>query len=277
MPVSVAHSLVACSTVALALGSFAACGTTSPTAATPVVEVEGSGFVTRTLTRSKFLAFGDSITKGTSSPASTLFGSAGIPTSYPALLQEALVDLYLDPTITVINEGKGGEQTPDGRHRVGRELNTHRPDVLMILEGVNNLLNIGPAQTERDLESMVKSGQSAGADVLLATMTPITDPHVSKRPGLKDAIRDLNSRIRGIARRRRIDPVVDLFRAFEGRPGLIGQDGLHPTLEGHRVIAEEFLDTIVSRFETESLSSLSVPPAGIPPPVDASGEGPSQN
>ena len=225
--------------------------------------------IIRTLDVDKFLAFGDSITFGTSSPAPTVFASAGIPTSYPALLQEALIDDYLDPTITVVNAGKPGEQTPEGRRRIGGELNMHRPDVLMILEGINNLRDDN-AQIEQDLEAMVRSGRSAGADVLVATLTP-----VYRGEEINDDIRDLNSRIRRIAQRNRIDPVVDLFGAFEGRRELIGVDGVHPTLEGFRVIAEEFFGAI-ARFETESLSSLSVPPAGIPPAVGAFGEEPSK-
>ena len=224
--------------------------------------------VIRTLDVDKFLAFGDSITFGTSSPAPTVFASAGIPTSYPALLQEALIDYYLDPTITVVNAGKPGEQTPEGRRRIGGELNMHRPDVLMILEGINNLLRDDNAQIEQDLESMVRSGRSAGADVLVATLTP-----AYRGEEVSDEIRDLNSRIRRIAQRNRIDPVVDLFGAFEGRRELIGVDGVHPTLEGFRAIAEEFLDAI-ARFETESLSSLSAVPLGIPTAIGASEKSP---
>ena len=226
--------------------------------------------VIRTLDVEKFLAFGDSITLGTSSPAPTVFASAGIPTSYPALLQEALIDYYLDPTITVVNAGKGGEQTPEGRRRIGGELNMYQPDVLMILEGINNLSDDN-AQIEQDLESMVRSGLSAGADVLIATLTPAYGGEE-----ISDEIRDLNSRIRRIAQRNRIDPVVDLFGAFDGRPELIGVDGLHPTLEGYRVIAEEFFDAI-ARYETESLSSRSAVPLGIPTAIGASGEDPSQD
>ena len=66
------------------------------------------------------------------------------------------------------------------------------------------------------------------------------------------AIRALNQRILRLAFEYNIGSPVDLFALFEANPHLLGQDGLHPTVEGQTRIAESFRDEIVRRYETRS-------------------------
>ena len=112
----------------------------------------------RLLGETGFLAFGDSITTGVFSPdlALALATSAGIPTSYPAQLEALLMGRYPDQPISVINSGKPGEDTRDGKQRLPGVLDQVRPDVVMILEGINGLSFVGPAQTAADIDSMVR-------------------------------------------------------------------------------------------------------------------------
>jgi hypothetical protein len=71
---------------------------------------------------------------------------------------------------------------------------------------------------------------------------------------------ELNALIPGIANDLDIEPVVDLFDAFDGRPSLLGPDGLHPTEKGYGVIAETFFDAIVDRLELNSSHTFSDDP-----------------
>ena len=205
--------------------------------------------LSRLLRLTDFLAFGDSITTGVFSSNFSLATTSGISTSYPAQLEALLMERYPDQPITIINTGLAGETSPEGRARAPRVLGAWNPEVMMLLEGINDLLNIGPAQTANDLEAIARSAQSRGVLVLIATLTPIGDSKASGRSGIRAAADDLNQRIRQIARDLNLGPVVDLFGAFDGRPSLLGDDGLHPTADGYRVMAEEFMDAIVSRFE----------------------------
>ena len=205
--------------------------------------------ISRLLRVTEFLAFGDSITAGVFSPNLTFATSSGISTSYPAQLEALLMERYPDQPITVINTGLGGETSFEGRSRAPRVLDAWNPEVMMLLEGVNNILNIGSAQVANDLEAIARSAQSRGITVLIATLTPVGDRKANARPGVRIILDDLNQRIRRIARDLNLGPVVDLFGAFDGRPSLLGDDGLHPTAEGYRVIAQEFMDAVVERFE----------------------------
>ena len=205
--------------------------------------------LSRTLGRTSFLAFGDSITSGTLSVARSLAADSGISTSYPALMEAMIEARYPDQTLTIINAGKPGERAIEGRRRAPQVLDAFSPDVMLLLEGINHLVHLTPAAVAEDLDSIVRSAQQRGVQVLIATLTQIGPVKERDRPGTREAVDDLNRRIRSIARTRNLGPVVDLFGAMRENPHLFGDDGLHPTTEGYRVMAEEFLGAIVSRYE----------------------------
>ena len=204
----------------------------------------------RLLGETGFLAFGDSITTGVFSPdlALALATSAGIPTSYPAQLEALLMGRYPDQPISVINSGKPGEKTRDGKQRLPGVLDQVRPDVVMILEGINELSFVGPPQTAADIDSMVRSAQSRGVDVLLATLTPVGPVKAARRPGITALVDDVNRRIRQIAVTRNA-ALVDIHAAMVGNLSLLGDDGLHLSTAGYQVMSEEFVDAIVSLYE----------------------------
>ena len=82
------------------------------------------------LSKTKFMAFGDSITEGVLGLTPTNLVDPA--TSYPTQLQGMLRARYSNQTITVINAGKGAEDTSGGRVRVPQELNEHAPEVFEV-------------------------------------------------------------------------------------------------------------------------------------------------
>ena len=188
----------------------------------------------------RILAFGDSITAG--GPAS----------SYPFFLERILASQYVTQNIRVINAGKGGEHV---RHAFGRfraELGRHRPEVLLLMEGTNDLFGLreaGPAAAAATLDRMATTAVSADIDTYIMTVAPwrsaVYAPLVS----------DLNDRIRSIAARRGV-PLVDVHHILLTGPcngpqpiPCIGSDGVHPTEEGLRLIAEELARILVARYD----------------------------
>jgi lysophospholipase L1-like esterase len=87
------------------------------------------------------LAFGDSITAGTTAPALTLSYkmSAGLPQSYPFKLQALLRARYTAQTIELSNEGLPGEAAADGVRRLPGLLRALAPEVVILLHGVNDV------------------------------------------------------------------------------------------------------------------------------------------
>lgn len=236
----------------------------------------------------RFMAFGDSITEGFVSdafpvPAGTspvgilaLLRAArgrtfpGISTAiqplsaYPAQLLTLLAPAYATLPIGVTNAGISGERAAQGVSRIMGALQSARPEVLLLLEGINDidlaalLDQIGPrtgvldiSPIAADLRSMVLIAQGLGVEVLLATLTPVTFEEEAS-PGARAAVLNLNAEIRRMAIELGLGGAVDLHAILDGVPGIIGSDTLHPTAMGYRRMAEIFFAEIVSRYDNSS-------------------------
>lgn len=100
----------------------------------------------------KVLTFGDSLTFG--------YGVAR-DKSYPSVL----VDLL---HVTVINEGISGELSAQGLARLSSALERHKPDILVLCHGANDILRKQDlTQTKANLNQMVKMAKDKGIYVLL--------------------------------------------------------------------------------------------------------------
>ena len=209
----------------------------------------------RKLAVTRFLAFGDSITAGVVSPPAG--SSRLIPTSaYPFLLQQALASRYGAQDIQVINAGKGGEQVSSASafRRFSAELVRHRPDVLLLMEGTNDVdvtSGAGPDRAAAALDRMVVAALAADVDTIIMTIAP--------QRGTKEAplVPSFNNRIRSIAARRGA-VLVDVHHLLLTGPcngvqpiPCMGNDGTHPTEQGYRLIAEELERILVARYDVE--------------------------
>jgi len=198
-----------------------------------------------TITRTRFLAFGDSVTAGTTSPAVTRALSAGLPQSYPFKLQSLLGARYTTQTVSVFNEGLPLEEAADGVRRLPGLLRSASPDVVILLEGANDLVSSSVvSRTLGYLNTMARDARFAGARVVLCTLPP-------QRPGgfrANDptAVASYNAGIRDLARGEGAI-LVDLSREMD--LGLIGVDGLHPTEAGYDRMAQIFFAMTRTQFE----------------------------
>ena len=98
------------------------------------------------------LAFGDSLTVGI---------GAAKANSYPSVLAELT-------GLTVINSGVSGETTDNGLKRLRDVLDNTNPDLLVLLEGGNDILrNRNLSETKANLAAMIELAQSQGIPVVL--------------------------------------------------------------------------------------------------------------
>lgn len=207
------------------------------------------------IAKTKFMAFGDSITEGAISLAPLIMLDG--PETYPFKLEQMLRGKYLSQDIVVTNHGKGGEQTNQGVLRLPGLLDAERPEVLLVLEGVNAVRILSASRQEQYLQTMITDARTRGVDVIIATVMPVA-PNGKLQPATEymTAIRSLNTRIFQLASRNGISPAVDLFGLFDSNMHLLGTDGLHPTPEGQTRIAEAFRDEILRRYDLKSTTSL---------------------
>lgn len=195
-----------------------------------------------TLSFTKFLAFGDSLTAGQSAVSSRY--SLDSVTSYPAYLRQMLAAGYPSQSIEVDNRGRPGEWAADGQFRLGVELGRSDAQVLLLLEGVNDLAARGEAGLDAAtaaVESMVAEATRRGLRVFLATLPP--QRQTSSRAAPTPLLLRYNDWMRRIARDRGAT-LVDLYVAFGTNDALLSLDGVHPTEGGYRVMAQAFGEAI---------------------------------
>lgn len=101
---------------------------------------------------SVILAFGDSLTYG--------FG-ANYELSYPKQMEKKT-------GLKVINAGINGEHSDEGLIRLPSLLQQHKPDLVILCHGGNDILNKLPSsELKNNLLAMVKKIKQSGAEVLL--------------------------------------------------------------------------------------------------------------
>jgi lysophospholipase L1-like esterase len=240
-----------------------ACTATDTTARTAQCSFRVNVSLIPRLKGTKIVAFGDSITAGVvSAPASTAL-RIDYPDSYPSVLRQLLQARYTSQSIVMINEGLPGEQVlgtgsaSNGEERIERLTLQYRPDVLIILEGVNGLSAGNAGDIGEGLRRGVRRARMTGVPLILVSTIL---PGVPGRPKAPDpaAVEILNADIRGWAGSEGAI-LVDMFAQVNPQKELlIGQDGLHPTVAGYTRMAEVFRDVIQSSFEVTPTSA----PAG---------------
>jgi len=195
----------------------------------------------------RFVAFGDSLTEGVVSAPVTL-RLVQIPYAYPAKLQDALRARYKNqPEIVVANEGRAGESAVDGRGRLIDALRASNPEVLILMEGANDLLvyhHRGVSRAVGGVEDMIKEARSRGVLVIVASLPP-------QRAGALRAegepyLPELNAQLRKTAAEEGAG-FVDVNAQMD--VSFVGQDGLHLTEAGYAKLAEIFAGAIRAAFE----------------------------
>ncbi len=282
-----------------ASGSLFAVGTTAVgcSAATSETRVSCTFNVTVAppprLEKTRTLAFGDSITFGSSAlcagavasqrwtPAELLSpwsNPVPSPTAYPGLLQTMLRDRYTAQQPIVVNAGLPGEAGNDSetRRRFTRTLNENAPEVLLLQEGINDLHSFGfygipttqgIARLVDALRGMALDARGRGIRVFLATLLPQRPngcrAYAIPPRGDEDLITPTNNLIRSMASAENID-LIDLATLFQPQlETLIGPDGLHPTAAGYTAIANAFFEAM--RRNLEAVPSAAGNPTQNPP------------
>jgi len=98
------------------------------------------------------LAFGDSLTYGT---------GASPQHDYPSVLAKLT-------TLQVVNAGRPGEISGEGVNRLPALLDTHRPDLLILIHGGNDMLRrIPPEQTADNLKQMISLARNRQIGVVM--------------------------------------------------------------------------------------------------------------
>ena len=214
------------------------------------------------LTSTKFVAFGDSLTEGVVSLAPTLL-ALDLPASYPTVLRGLLRAQYPSQSVTVVNAGSAGEfASGDGLKRFGPTLAANTPEVVLLMEGTNDLLfaqrGIEPALSA--LDAMMRDAESRNIRVCLATIPPQRAGGARSRDLVAGLIPGFNDQVRALAVSHNA-VLVDVYAGMKDDLSLIGVDDLHPTARGYEAMASIYRDAIAKAFEARATTSAYGAPA----------------
>jgi lysophospholipase L1-like esterase len=215
-----------------------------------------TGPKTPRISRTRFLAFGDSFTAGEvtnpigASPSLITKLVVVAAASYPLQLQAQLRVAYVSQaaSIVVTNSGEASERILDGVNRFPGVFDMYRPEVVLLMHGANGLAQVGPDISAGVMRIMVQYAKSNGARVFVGSMIPA----VAGRPRGTTPASELlayNTTLQIMSTQEGIT-YVDLYNAMlADAPTLIGSDGLHPTEAGYRKIADLFF--VATKTELE--------------------------
>ena len=207
----------------LALG--AACGGSkdkdTANAPAPAETKAPPGLETEPPPRSKVVALGDSITAG--------LGVYQVD-AYPAQLQQMIdAEGY---NVELVNAGESGDTSATALRRVDFVLDPSVKILIVAVGGNDALRGISPNATHDNVLAIVKKAQGKGVDVLLTGMQ--APPNLGE--DYTSAFRAVFS---NVARESSATFLPFLLEGVAGNPTLNQDDGIHPTAEGHKIIAAE--------------------------------------
>jgi len=136
--------------------------------------------------------------------------------------------------VRIVNAGVSGDTTAGGLARLAWVLR-QGPEILVVGLGANDgLRGLALEETEANLRAIVEEAHRTGAKVLLLGM--MLPPNYG--PDYTGAFQRIFPRL---ARELATPLVPFLLTDVAGLPELNQADGIHPTAEGHRLLAENVL------------------------------------
>ena len=198
----------------------------------------------------KLVFLGDSITEGgrdRSDPAS-------LGSEYVELFYNKLRNLYEDIPFIVRNRGVSGDCVADMRARLEADVLSEKPDVVVVLAGVNDVVRErAPGEPfdadafAADYEDILRRVKECGAKLIVA------EPFLFAVPDKKRFRRNFDAalaKIRALAAQY-ADAHVSLDEIFAGVSQNAGiaaysPDGVHPTHRAERLIADNIIKKLAA-------------------------------
>jgi acyl-CoA thioesterase I len=168
------------------------------------------------------LFFGNSLTAGYGLDPSQAF---------PALIQEKVDSLHLP--YKVINSGLSGETTAGGKSRISWVLREKVDVFILELGGNDGLRGIDVQSTRQNLQAIIDTVKAKNPETRIVIAGMQIPPNMGP---------DYTAKFRGVfaelAEKNNTALIPFLLENVGGIPSLNLPDGIHPTAEGHKIVAE---------------------------------------
>lgn len=183
-------------------------------------------------THKTILFFGDSITAG-----------YGLETeqAFPAIIQQKIDSLGLN--YNVVNAGLSGETSAGGLRRVDWILRQNVDFFILELGGNDGLRGIDPQNTKQNLQGIIDKVEEAYPKAVIV-LTGMEAP-----PNLGDLYTNEFRSVYGeLASENDVVFMPFILRDVAGNPDLNLPDGIHPTAEGHKIVARNLWEVLKPRL-----------------------------
>jgi len=160
--------------------------------------------------------------------------------AYPELLGAAFTERKLP--VGVVNGGVSGDTSAGGLRRLPWLLKRKPAWVIVALGGNDMLRGLPPSETEKNLDAILTQTRAAGARPILLGMRAA--PNLGP-----DFTRDFEALYPRLAKRHGCPFLPFYIEPVAGKPALNQADGIHPTPEGHRLIADKLLQFLLPIVE----------------------------
>jgi acyl-CoA thioesterase-1 len=180
------------------------------------------------------LCFGDSITAG--------YGLEDSNDAFPAVLQEKIDSLNLK--YIVVNSGLSGETTAGGKSRIDWVLNQDIDIFLLELGANDGLRGVPLSETRSNLQAIIKTvkEKSPKTKIILAGMQ--LPPNMGQK--YTTEFKQLFSEL---AKANNLAFIPFILKDVGGIVELNQSDGIHPTVEGHKIIAHTVWEILKPMLE----------------------------
>ena len=172
--------------------------------------------------KKSILFFGDSITAGY---------QLDLDMAFPALLQKRLDSLGY--SYECINAGLSGETSAGGRGRIDWVLR-NVPDIFFLELGANDGLRGLPLEeTPQNLQAIIDAVKKENPEVKIIVAGMMVPPNLGN-----DYTTQFKEIFPSLAEKNNATYIPFLLEGVAGDPSLNLNDGIHPTPDGHKILAE---------------------------------------
>ncbi len=174
--------------------------------------------------KKQILFFGDSLTAG--------YGLDDPSESYVGVIQERIDSLGLN--YQTVNAGVSGETSSGGNDRIDWILEQNKIDVFILELGANDgLRGIKTEETTKNLQSIFDKVKAKFPEAKLVVAGMLAPPNMGN-----DFTQKFAAIFSDLAKKNNAAFVPFLLEGVGGIPELNQRDGIHPTTEGHKILAE---------------------------------------
>ncbi|WP_232734710.1 arylesterase [Polaribacter sp. ALD11] len=171
----------------------------------------------------RIVFFGDSLTAG--------YGLTDVTDAFPGIIQHKIDSLQLD--YSIVNSGVSGETTSGGKNRIDWVLN-EKPSIFVLELGANDGLRGVPLkQTKENLQAIITAVKNKYPTTKIVLAGMQIPPNMGQ-----DYTSEFKNIFPALAKKNEVYLIPFLLENVGGTAALNQSDGIHPTKEGHQILAK---------------------------------------